>query len=621
LRNRSALVGVVAILVGVAHAQEEVIVDQNRRVLPLVLQLESMDDLCAVGQECWVEVVYRAAPMGRELHVEPGERVWWLGELPLVVLGASGLPLPRSVTQRAQAYAEIWIDGMAIMERPLSLRPARDAISVYAQPESMTRALKASLGLNLEASYLAQVVNFMVGNVDTLAINGTSYQLDGQPIISGDGLNLEGQLLGPTAIPQEGPGTRMMWYPAKGAFRAGTVTGGSWDDSFIGINSVAFGSDNSAGDNSFAFGTENDAGDDSMSGGIDCNAYSNSFAFGDHTSANSNGFAAGSFCYALGSHNTALGYFCTADGEYGVSLGFGCFTQGTASVALGADAEALHDGTYVWCDLASGTFTSTGMNQYLVQASGGVGIGTDQPAAQLHIDDAISLDPFRVDISGTRHLQLRNDGRLVVGTGDPNPGSVDALNVEVPADTDAVRVRLGGNTKFRIHNNGGCSIGVNSLPTADGLLVQGNISKGGGSFKIDHPLDPQNKYLYHSFVESPDMMNIYNGRIELDERGEAVVSLPDYFEALNRDYRYQLTPIGAPSLLYIAEEVSDGRFTIAGGRPGQIVCWSVTGIRKDAYANAHRIPVEEPKPQTERGTYLHPKAFGVSEDHRSELND
>src|SRR5262249_61136694 len=41
------------------------------------------------------------------------------------------------------------------------------------------------------------------------------------------------------------------------------------------------------------------------------------------------------------------------------------------------------------------------------------------------------------------------------------------------------------------------------------VSISGNLSKGGGSFKIDHPLDPENKYLYHSFVESPDMKNIH----------------------------------------------------------------------------------------------------------------
>jgi len=127
--------------------------------------------------------------------------------------------------------------------------------------------------------------------------------------------------------------------------------------------------------------------------------------------------------------------------------------------------------------------------------------------------------------------------------------------------------------------------------------VTGNLTKASGSFKIDHPLDPVNKYLSHSFVESPDMMNVYNGVVLLNLRGEAWVNLPDYFEALNRDFRYQLTPIGAPApKLYIAKEVSGNRFKIAGGKPGGKVSWQVTGIRQDAYANAHRIAVEEGKP-------------------------
>ena len=75
------------------------------------------------------------------------------------------------------------------------------------------------------------------------------------------------------------------------------------------------------------------------------------------------------------------------------------------------------------------------------------------------------------------------------------------------------------------------------------LDVLGNISKDTGSFKIDHPLDPANKYLYHSFVESPDMMNIYNGNITLDVNGEATITMPRWFSALNREFRYQLTAI------------------------------------------------------------------------------
>jgi hypothetical protein len=159
--------------------------------------------------------------------------------------------------------------------------------------------------------------------------------------------------------------------------------------------------------------------------------------------------------------------------------------------------------------------------------------------------------------------------------------------------------------------------GGGSNPTAfvDGTMtVTGSLTKGSGSFKIDHPLEPETKYLYHSFVESPDMMNVYNGNAVLDEDGQAWVELPDWFEALNRDYRYQLTPIGAPGPnLFIAEGVSGNRFKIAGGEPGMQVSWQVTGIRQDPWANANRIQVEEEKPEDEQGYYLHPEVYGQPE--------
>jgi hypothetical protein len=146
---------------------------------------------------------------------------------------------------------------------------------------------------------------------------------------------------------------------------------------------------------------------------------------------------------------------------------------------------------------------------------------------------------------------------------------------------------------------------------ADGEVFVSGMTKPAGAFKIDHPLDPANKYLYHSFVESPDMMNIYDGVVRLDGNGQAVIALPDWFGALNRDFRYQLAAIGAPGPnLYVAEEISDNRFKIGGGRPGGKVSWQVTGIRQDAYANAHRIPVEQDKPAAEKGTYLYPELFG-----------
>jgi hypothetical protein len=145
------------------------------------------------------------------------------------------------------------------------------------------------------------------------------------------------------------------------------------------------------------------------------------------------------------------------------------------------------------------------------------------------------------------------------------------------------------------------------------VVVTGAITKGGGSFKIDHPLDPENKYLYHSFVESPDMMNIYNGNVTTDANGDAVITLPDWFEALNCDFRYQLTVIGTFAQAIVASEVKENRFSIKSNAPNVKVSWQVTGIRQDAWANKHRIPTEANKAEKERGSYLHPELFNQPE--------
>ncbi|MDZ7261761.1 MAG: hypothetical protein ONB05_06625, partial [candidate division KSB1 bacterium] len=177
-----------------------------------------------------------------------------------------------------------------------------------------------------------------------------------------------------------------------------------------------------------------------------------------------------------------------------------------------------------------------------------------------------------------------------------------------------------GNGVIGEANSGSSAYGIWGKSTGgyagyfDGKVrVSGYLEKAGGGFVIDHPLDPANKYLYHSFVESPDMMNIYNGNVTLDANGEAVVELPDWFQTLNRDFRYQLTCIGGFAPVYIAEEISGNRFRIAGGSSGMKVSWQVTGIRQDAFANAHRLPVEVEKSGTEQGKYLYPKEHGLPE--------
>jgi hypothetical protein len=148
------------------------------------------------------------------------------------------------------------------------------------------------------------------------------------------------------------------------------------------------------------------------------------------------------------------------------------------------------------------------------------------------------------------------------------------------------------------------------VQVAGNLDVAGFLTKGGGTFKIDHPLDPANKYLSHSFVESPDMMNIYNGNVTTDATGTATVTLPAYFDALNKDFRYQLTAIGTFAQCIVSKEISGNMFEIKTSVPNVKVSWQVTGVRQDAYANAHRVVPEVVKEEKNKGKYLHAAELG-----------
>ena len=148
------------------------------------------------------------------------------------------------------------------------------------------------------------------------------------------------------------------------------------------------------------------------------------------------------------------------------------------------------------------------------------------------------------------------------------------------------------------------------------LTVTGSVSKGSGTFTVDHPVDPENKFLAHSFVESPDMMNIYDGIINTDSSGFATIKMPSYFESLNKEFRYQLTAIGCASPnMYVSQELTNGSFEISDAAPNSKVSWQVTGKRCDKYAVANPIEVEREKTKEERGLFLHPHLFGHGSSH------
>lgn len=150
---------------------------------------------------------------------------------------------------------------------------------------------------------------------------------------------------------------------------------------------------------------------------------------------------------------------------------------------------------------------------------------------------------------------------------------------------------------------------------AYGVFSNGNfVATGTKSFMIDHPLDPENKFLKHFTLESNEVLNVYRGNATFADNGEAVITLPDYFTSVNANVSYQLTPIGASMTLYIKEKITNNAFVIAGGMAGKEVSWAVFAERNDAYLQQYpeHKNAEPEKRANEKGKYLMPALFQQS---------
>ncbi len=278
--------------------------------------------------------------------------------------------------------------------------------------------------------------------------------------------------------------------------------------------------------------------------------------------------ATGSAVYGTASGASGYGVYGTASGASGYGV-YGSGATGVVGVSTGTGPGGSFTGF-----LPS---SASGSGSDGVEATGGfLGPESDyMPAAGV------------VGVGGTSYGDGGGPGgSFTGGTGGDGDG-VDGIAGKGTGDD------YGGNF-------------VGSVNTTGSYLTGGLAA-----LRIDNPLDPANRYLVHSSVESSEMKNMYDGNVTTDGQGQATVQLPQWFEVLNTDFRYQLTVIGQFAQAIVAHEIQNNRFEIRTSAPNVKVSWQVTGVRQDAYAKANPLVVEQEKQARLRGYYVHPELYGA----------
>lgn len=275
-------------------------------------------------------------------------------------------------------------------------------------------------------------------------------------------------------------------------------------------------------------------------------------------------------------------------------------------VSNGANQVLLFDSNQIesiGSDLYLNNSTTDGTGKSVIIAGGGgkVSIGNMPLAEKLNVAGSIRVaddsNIFGVDsIVGFNDIRFYGDA-----TGGPDLRITSSGRIGQRADYSNVTFNIRGDVfqgesqHLRVEDFFGISI--LEVQSDRDVAVNGDffVTNGSKDFVVDHPLDPSNLNLAHNAVEGPGYYTHYHGNVKLDADGSAWVQLPDYFDALNIDPSYQLTPIGGSAPVYVAEEVSNNRFKIAGGKPGMKVSWQIHATRNDPYAQDHPYQVTRPK--------------------------
>ena len=268
---------------------------------------------------------------------------------------------------------------------------------------------------------------------------------------------------------------------------------------------------------------------------------------------------------------------------------------------------ATASGAFVNGAVLAGVQSGLGHGMLLIHS------GTQGRNAEIDITNTNNNDPaiFAITQGGGSAVLAQNQDNTITGvvavgafsyTGTDSDDHIGVRGSSSPAAGKGIGVDGTGGL-YGVHGTGG-TYGVFSTGDFGGT--------GAKYFVIDHPLDPENKYLRHANIESNEILNFYRGTAIFDETGKATITLPNYYEAINKNASYQLTPVGAamPNL-FVEKEIKDGKFIIAGGVSGKKVSWNVTAERNDPYLqqNPDRRNVEVDK-GSRRGEYLTPELYG-----------
>lgn len=321
--------------------------------------------------------------------------------------------------------------------------------------------------------------------------------------------------------------------------------------------------------------------------------------------------------YAQGSARGVYGQAADADGigVQGTAVG-----AGPSKGVYGRNASASGTSFGVYGQTSSPTgFGVFSEGHVGVTGNLGIGTGTTAPQNRLQIVDDNSATQGSLKVSNgspsTSFLDLRTGIASYAGGTLANIGvAALAQSTDGSASYGVYGYAVGTGANYGIY--GAADSGsLNWAGYFDGGLFAITASAGVKAFLIDHPLDPANKYLRHSSIESDERMNLYRGLVVTDNRGYATVTLPTWSDALNKDYLYQLTVIDDAdsdsfTLAKVVQQVRNGMFKIRTSAPNTKVSWQISGVRHDPTSEYMPLEVEENKQGSARGKYLVPQAYG-----------